>query len=180
MHDSRHGLAMLFRLLGVQKRLEEDLTQKRKQVLTLKQSIDKQSSAHVRCCIQDNLLLHGTHQLFRSQALPAKVDQLQCSNKNSFLLPCVCPLLQPLSFSIRLSSLHCLRGNALTCCGKLATNKAKSWRVSTHKAAHHALCQLWEKLRTNSCQGQTGFSKLQRCSTLLRARSKSVYACCRS
>lgn len=38
------------RLLGVQKGMEDELTQKRKQVLHLKQSIDKQSSTHVRCC----------------------------------------------------------------------------------------------------------------------------------
>ena len=40
---------MACRRLKAVKLLEEDLVQKRKQVLTLRQSMDKQSSSHVNC-----------------------------------------------------------------------------------------------------------------------------------
>ena len=41
-----------------QKRVEQDLAQKRKQVLTLKQSIDKQSSAHVSWMVHILVFVH--------------------------------------------------------------------------------------------------------------------------
>lgn len=53
----------------MQKALEEDLGQKRKQVLTLRQSMDKQNSTHVRtsaarpcCLVQMHIMIRCNYQ----------------------------------------------------------------------------------------------------------------------
>lgn len=61
----------------MQKALEEDLAQKRKQVLTLRQSMDKQNSTHVRASAA------------RSNCLVQMQNMIGCTEPSTLVMNCI-------------------------------------------------------------------------------------------